>query len=203
MTPTARDGFSVIEALVVLMIAGTALLLVFQVGVDGAQTGFRLGRRALATADAEPGIGSLRTVIRGARLGDRPRVLAAGPVGDTRGFTAAASLDRAGLCGEAGPAGRLSVRLEATEAGDLLTCARAGGASSVLIDLRPTRARFSYSDDATTWRATARPPKTATPGRRLYVRLTSDDGTLDIVEESAAFPEAAKLALPPPPAPAL
>lgn len=202
MTPTTRDGFSVIEALVVLMIAGTALLLVFQVGIDGAQTGFRLGRRALATADAEPGIGSLRTVIRGARFGDRPRTLA-GPVGNTRGFTTAASLDRAGLCGEAGPAGRLSVRLEATAEGDLLTCAAAGGTATVLIDLRPTRARFSYSDDAAVWRATARPPRTAAPGRRLYVRLTSDDGTLDIVEESAPFPEAEKTTPPPPPAPAL
>ncbi len=39
-------GFSLIEALIVLIVAGFALMLVFAIGGQAARTGFALGRRA-------------------------------------------------------------------------------------------------------------------------------------------------------------
>lgn len=200
MTPRGRRGFSVIEALVVLMITGTALLLVFEIGVKGAETGFRMGRRALDAADAEPGLDSLRIIIRGARFGDRPRAFVRPAAGDARGFAADVSLDRAGVCGPAGPIGRLELRLTASQGGDLLTCGRAGERPRVVLDLSPARGRFSYSDDGAVWRNTAGGDRArAASNRKLYVRLTSDDGALDLVEETAPFPAPVVQAVPPPP----
>ena len=49
----ARQGFSLIEALVVLLVAGAALMLVFSVGVRSTETAFRLGRRALDGSSRE------------------------------------------------------------------------------------------------------------------------------------------------------
>ena len=50
ISPHRSAGFSLIEALIVLLVAGMALMLVFSIGGESARTGFRLGRRALAAA---------------------------------------------------------------------------------------------------------------------------------------------------------
>ncbi len=183
-----RAGFSILEALIVLAISGTALLLIFEMGASGSQRGFRLGNRALAAADAEPGAGSLRTIVRGARF-DVVRPVATlervrGPVGDSRTFSTPASLDRSTACAPAGPAPAVSLILSSTTHGDILTCRTTeDGPAIILIDLTPSRGRLSYSEDAVVWRdswARRSPPATG----RLYVRLTSDDGTVDIVEQA-------------------
>ncbi|HRD29948.1 MAG TPA: hypothetical protein PLO65_16750, partial [Caulobacter sp.] len=95
MPRSHRSGFSVLEAIIVLAISGTALLLVFEMGVSGSQRGFRLGNQALSAADAEPGAGSLRAIIRGARFDSAGRSTAGarGPVGDARVFSTPVSVD--------------------------------------------------------------------------------------------------------------
>lgn len=194
MSRNNRSGFSVLEAIIVLAISGTALLLVFEMGVSGSQRGFRLGNRALAAADADAGAGSLRAIIRGARF-DSARQAAAGargPIGDARGFSTPVSVDRATVCAPAGP-GSLQLALTSTPRGDLLTCsAGRDNPPRTLLDLRPSRGQFTYSEDAVLWRSTwtrRSPP----PGRRLYVRLTSLDGRTDIVEVVDFEPDPAEI----------
>jgi hypothetical protein len=186
------------EALVVLIVAGMALMLVFAIGGRAAQTGFQLGRRALAVADGEVAQDELRGLIRGLVLppaGVDPHDLAMPPfVGDARGFAGDVVLDRAGLCAPAGPAGVLLVALEARPDGDLITCGPKTGARTVVADLRPRRARFAYSLDGGSWsdQWTSRPDWT--PGRRdpaerrLFVRLASDDGRFELIERATSGP---------------
>ena len=58
-------GFSLIEALVVLVVTGAALMLVFSVGARSTEIAFRLGRRALDLADRQVSTDALRVMIRG------------------------------------------------------------------------------------------------------------------------------------------
>ena len=64
----------------------------------------------------------------------------------------------------------------------MLTCARAPGVTPVvLMDFRPARAAFRYSEDGAAWRDSWR-RATPPPDGRLFVRLTTSDGAVDIVE---------------------
>ena len=97
----AKPGFSLIEALIVLIVAGLALMLVFSIGGQAARTGFALGRRALTVADSEVSQDELRALV-GALVvppsGADPAKLKLDPfVGDAHGFTADAILTRPGL----------------------------------------------------------------------------------------------------------
>jgi hypothetical protein len=191
-------GFSLMEALVVLIVAGMALMLVFAIGGRAARTGFQLGRRALAVADGEVAGDEVRGLIRGLALPPAtidPRDVGLHPfVGDARGFQAEVVLDRAGLCALAGPAGLVQVTLEAQADGDLVTCRTNTGARTVVADLRPRRARFAYSADGAAWsdQWTSRPDWTVRRGyaaeRRLFVRLASDDGRFELIERATSGP---------------
>lgn len=174
-----RAGFSVIEALVVLLIGGAALLMIFQVGVQGSQTGLRLGNRALSVADAEPGIESLRLILRGLARSSRSGAAAEG---DARGLLATVDLERPTLCAGAGPAHTLELRLVSRGNAENLTCGHTRGEPEVLLELGATRGRFSYSADGRVWRSQLRdvPAEGA-----LYLRLSTDDGVIDIVEQAA------------------
>jgi prepilin-type N-terminal cleavage/methylation domain-containing protein len=193
-----RDGFSLIEALIVLLVAGMALMLVFSIGGGAARTGFQLGRRALAAADGEVAEDELRALVAGLRLapgGADPQALKLLPlVGDARGFAADAVLARPGLCGPAGPVGRLRVAIESRPDGDEVTCQAGSAPVAVVADLAPRRARFAYSPDGTHWsdRWTSPPPATdpkAEPVEQaLYVRLASEDGQVDIVARASSGP---------------
>lgn len=179
-----RPGFSIVEALVVLLVTGAALTLIFEVGVFGAQSGFRLGRRALAAADGEPGAESFRAIVRGMDFGGRPEAFDRISNGDARGWIARVNLDRPTLCADAGPFQHIQIRLKTTAEGDLLTCSADGATEPVvMMDLRPSRARFSYSDDGEHWRNRLPSGGAAQGMQRLYVRLATDDGRLDIAEE--------------------
>jgi type II secretory pathway pseudopilin PulG len=194
-----RAGFSLIEALIVLIVAGMALMLVFSIGGQAARTGLALGRRALTVADAEVSQDELRAVVGALVIppaGADPAELKIDPfVGDAHGFTADAVLTRPGLCGEAGPAGRLIVAIDAQAGGDLVTCQARGGAAIVVADLRPRRARFSYSADGASWRdAWSPPPPAAAALRRplaeqsVLVRLASDDGRIEWIDRATSGP---------------
>jgi hypothetical protein len=193
----AEAGFSLIEALIVLLVAGMALMLVFSIGGDSARTGFQLGRRALAAADGEVAEDELRGLIASLQLPparvDPAKVKLAPFAGDDRGFAADAVLARPGLCGPAGPTGRLRVAIETHADGDEVTC-QAGVAAPVMVaDLRPRRARFSYSSDGAHWSDSLAPPTSFDPKAEpvelsLYIRLASDDGVVDVVGRASSGP---------------
>jgi type II secretory pathway pseudopilin PulG len=200
LTPRAASnaGFSLIEALIVLLVGGMALMLVFSIGGQSARTGFALGRRALAAADAEVARDEVRSLIDALQLApagaDPARLKLAPPSGFARGFAANAVLARPGVCGPTGPAGRLVVAIQSRPDGDVVVC-QAGGAPAVVVaDLTPRRARFSYSADGAAWSDRWRAPepsfdRNAAPREQaVYIRLASDDGVVDVVGRASSGP---------------
>ncbi|HXQ17722.1 MAG TPA: hypothetical protein VN814_24150 [Caulobacteraceae bacterium] len=193
-----------IEALVVLLVAGMALMLVFAIGGQSARTGFALGRRALAAADDDVSQDQLRSLIRDLTptpIGVDPAALGLAPfIGDAAGFEGEAVLDRAGACGEAGPVGRLHVAIETRPDGDVVTCQTGAGPPRLVADLRPRRVRFAYSTDGEQWRggwsapavgptlATAGPVRPSRVPVSVLIRLASDDGRIELVERASSGP---------------
>lgn len=203
-----EDGFSLIEALVVLAVAGMALMLVFAAASRATQAAFGLGRLALGAADGEVADDGFRVLVAGMQIAPGPA--AQGRLDDVRfegrpeAFRGTAVLARAGACAGAGPAGVVEVELVGRADGDVVVC-RGGGEQAVLLELK-TRAAFAYSEDGRVWSArwTDAPVFGASASlaprrsRRLFVRLAGADGRTEIVAVTdRARPEAA----PAPPAP--
>ena len=193
----ANDGgFSLMEAMVVLIIGGMALMLVFAIGGRAAGIGFGLGRRALAVTDGELAEDNLRELMHGVSI--PPAEAGSGNPGiavfngGPQGFEGDAILGRSTLCASAGPVQRLRVRIEPLPDGDRVTCAAGAGAPRVAADLRPRRASFAYSTDGVRWGAhwTSTPdigPATTGPrARSVYIRLASADGAVEILEAAAS-----------------
>lgn len=201
-----RRGFSLIEALVVLTVAGAALMLIFSVGVRSTEIAFRLGRRALDLADRQVSTDALRVVIRGLAIssaGPEVRSDAIEAAGTPRGFSGSAVLATATPCAGSGPSERIAVFLVGGAGGDVVACQVNGGPAVVLADLRPRRARFSYSGDGARWRDAWR----ATPDlmdrvrapreQGVYVRLATDDGRIEVIERATSGrPDLATAAVP-------
>lgn len=188
-----RRGFSLIEALVVLAVAGAALMLIFSVGVRSTEIAFRLGRRALDLADRQVSTDALRVVVRGLVIPPAgPQAGASNAGGAPREFGGPAVLATATPCARSGPAARVAVSLVGDAGGDMITCRADDGPAAVLADLRPRRARFSYSEDGVRWRESWR----ATPDlidrarspreRGVYVRLATDDGQIEVIERATS-----------------
>jgi hypothetical protein len=194
----SRAGFSLIEALIVLIVAGMALMLVFEIGGGAARTGFSLGRRALAVADGEVADDQVRTLIAALQpppANIDPAALKLAPfAGDARGFSADAVLTRAGLCGAPGPVGRLRVAVVSRPGGDAVMCQAGAGAWTEVADFAPRRVRFSYSGDGREWRdswsspAPSSDPRAEPAEQAVYVRLASDDGEVDVVGRASSGP---------------
>jgi type II secretory pathway pseudopilin PulG len=190
-----KAGFSLIEALIVLVVAGFALMLVFSIGGQAARTGFALGRRALTVADGEISQDELRALV-GALVvppaGVDPAKLKLDPlVGDAQGFAADAVLTRPGLCGPPGPAGRLRIAIDPQAGGDLVTCQARGQAPIVVADLRPRRARFAYSADGASWSDVWSPPlgpHGPAAAQSVFIRLYSDDGRVEWIDRATSGP---------------
>ena len=192
---TRRRGFSLIEALIVLAVAGAALMLIFSVGLRSTEIAFRLGRRALDVADRQLATDALRGVIRGLTItptGSPPPARGGEVFGDARGFSGPAVLAAATPCAGSGPLGRVTITLVGDGKGDVVTCQADGGPATALVDLRPRRARFSYSDDGLRWRDAWRDTPELTAGiqnpreRAVYVRLATDDGRIEVVERATS-----------------
>ena len=190
-----RRGFSLIEALIVLAVAGAALMLIFSVGLRSTEIAFRLGRRALDVADRQLATDALRGVIRGLTItptGSTAPARGAEVVGGARGFSGPAVLTFATPCAGSGPLARVTITLVGDGKGDVVTCQADGGPATALIDLRPRRARFSYSDDGLRWRDAWRDAPELTAGiqnpreRAVYVRLATDDGRIEVVERATS-----------------
>jgi hypothetical protein len=184
-----------------LLVAGMAIMLVFAIGGQSARTGFSLGRRALSVADAQLAEDQLRGIVRGLVLAPRetdPKSLGLTPLnGDARGFRGLVLLDRAGLCGEAGPAEEVKMALETRPDGDAVTCQSGSSPAVLLDDLSPRRATFAYSVDGAHWTDTIAAPPATGPSRvatavrspqTVYIRLASTDGRIDIVEKATSGP---------------
>ena len=190
-----RGGFSLIEALVVLAVAGAALILIFSVGVRSSEIAFRLGRRALDLADRQVSTDALRALVRGLVVpptGPGTRTGLSDSAGTSRGFVGPAILATATPCAPSGPSARIAVSLVGDAKGDVVACQADDGPTVVLADLRPRRARFSFSEDGVrwreSWRATpdlldrVRPPRE----QGVYVRLATDDGRIEVIERATS-----------------
>ncbi len=191
-------GFSLIEALVVLAIGGMALAIIFSIGVKAGDTGFGLGRRALAASDADVAISDLRSVLRSLDVRptqtfapdtDRPLIATADRI------EADMVMERATQCAPQGWAGRLTLALE-PEGGRVALRCIVGGRVRTLMTLSNPESAFSYSTDGVSWSegfvniADASSTRELPRSKRVWVRL-SGDPQVDIVEmATSGRPEA-------------
>ena len=181
----ARDGFSLIEALVVLAVSGMALAIIFSIGVKAGDSGFALGRRAMSAADRDVAIEDTRSIIRSIDV--RPaRTFLSGVdrpfVGTPERFEGDAVMERATSCGPAGWAGRLVLVVEQEATGRALVC-RAGALKTVLLRTSHLGATLSYSNDGRLWMTSLTNLPADGAGFRdltaatLYVRFNGGPGT--------------------------
>ena len=185
-------GFSLIEALVVLAVGGMALAIIFSIGVKAGDTGFALGRRAMAVADTDIAVGDLRATFRSlslppARLFD-PKLDT--PIeGDSERITAPVVMERATQCAPQGWAGQLILTLEQSGDNAVVFCA-AAGRKVPLLTISNATARFSYSIDGLTWmpRYSSLPPPGASlseaRSQRVFVRMHANRS--DIIEQASS-----------------
>jgi prepilin-type N-terminal cleavage/methylation domain-containing protein len=148
-----RQGFSLIEALVVLVIGGMALAIIFNIGVKAGDTGFGLGRRAIAAADSDIVIGDIRSVIRSLAL--RPSALFIPAIdrpviGSASRLEGDMVMERATQCAPLGWSGRMVLSIETRGDQTVLVCS-AGNRSTVLTTVAGNVARFAYSRDGQSW----------------------------------------------------
>lgn len=175
-----------------------ALAVIFTIGTKAGDTGFGLGRRAMAASDSDIAISDLRSIIRSLAL--RPPSTFQGDtdvpvIGQVDRFEADVVMERANQCGPLGWAGRVLLTIELNGGRRQLVC-EAAGRKTVLIDLGGQPASFSYSRDGRTWsdRYTNAPQDgqeaTDLQSETLWVRLASP-GFGDVIEAaSSGSPEA-------------
>lgn len=193
LTRTARAGFSLIEALVVLAIGGMALAIIFSIGVKAGDAGFSLGRRAMSAADLDVSVSDARVMIRSIAL--RPpetfnAVIDRPLVGGADRLEADVVMERATQCAPQGWAGRMILVVERRGGQGMLTC-EAGGEAATLITTSDPTARLSYSTDGVTW-SDAYESATQAEGSddgpmqsiRLYVRFQG--GAVDVMDAAGS-----------------
>lgn len=191
-----RSGFSLIEALVVLAIGGMALAIIFSIGTKAGDTGFKLGRGAMAAADRDVAFGDLRTVMRSFALRPPGTFLAdvdEPVVGDESRLAGEVVMRRATVCAPEGWAGRMTLLVESYESGRRLSCER-DGLRIPLLELPRGSGRFTYSQDGASWttRYSNDPSGFDAPadvtGLRLFVRFEGSVDDVDIVEGLTSGP---------------
>lgn len=183
----SRAGFSLIEALVVLAIGGMALAIIFSIGIKAGDTGFQLGRRALAAADLDIAISDTRAIIRSIAL--RPPETFDPKIdhpitGEARRFEADIVALRATQCMPLGWAGRVVLMVESVGPARQLVC-EAGDRRIMLLSTTDREAQLSYSRDGVNWSDFYR-TEVQTPGSgeilstQLFVRFRG--GALDVMD---------------------
>lgn len=202
---TAKAGFTLIEALVVIAITSLIAGLLFTIGARGGQTVLRLGNRALDTADSQLARDTFRSVITSLVVPPLvSQVQADGGVdmtGEDDGLTGdAAQLSghwlglRATACGRTGDVGRMVLALTSAAGHTVLTCQLEDATPITLLDLGAREVHFQYSEDGVTWTDTwdvepGEPVEnSANPSadlRRVYVKLASADGQGDLLALTA------------------
>ncbi|WP_426039845.1 type II secretion system protein [Brevundimonas sp. DC300-4] len=190
-----RLGFSLIEALVVLAISGMALAVIFTIGTKAGDTGFGLGRRAMAASDNDIAISDLRSIIRSVALQPPSTFQMQGgtPVsGRGDRLEAQVVMERANQCGPLGWAGPIVLSVVLDRDRSQLLC-EAGGRVSVLLDLGGSAGSFSYSRDGRRWtRAYTNLPQDAAQATDLrsetvWIRFASSS-VGDVVEVASSGP---------------
>ncbi|QYF86441.1 prepilin-type N-terminal cleavage/methylation domain-containing protein [Brevundimonas sp. PAMC22021] len=190
---SARPGFSLIEALVVLAIGGMALAIIFSIGVKAGDTGFSLGRRAMSAADLDVSISDARSLIRSIALRppetfnaviDRP-VLARADRLEVDVVT-----ERATQCAPVGWAGRMTLSVQRQNGQGVLSC-EIDGRTATLITTSDPSARLSYSTDGVTWSDGFEPAERTgafNDGQmrsvRLFVRFQG--GAIDVLDAAGS-----------------
>lgn len=191
MSPVRRrPGFSLIEALVVLAIGGMALAIIFSIGVKAGDTGFALGRRAMAAADADVAVSDLRAIVRSIALRP-PATMRAGVdrplVGTAERLEADAVMERATLCAPQGWAGRLVLSVEDHDGAKALFCQAGARPRVLLIALDGDAPGLSYSQNGSDWSAlfATRPAEVVEVGgfvsQTLWVRVNGGRAA-DVIE---------------------
>lgn len=195
---TSRSGFSLIEALVVLAIGGMALAIIFSIGTKAGETGFGLGRRAMAASESDVAASDLRTVIRSIALRPSATILSGvdrPTTGDARKLESDVVMERATQCAPEGWAGRLTLEVEPRGGGSALVCS-AGDRKATLVVTPGKGAALSYSTDGVEWSpvfSNARSSQAAFEQPRseiVWVRFAAPP-VIDVVESaSSGRPEA-------------
>lgn len=192
-SPLHRPGFSLIEALVVLAISGMALAIIFSIGVKAGDSGFALGRRAMAAADMDVSIGDVRSLFRSVSV--RPAAMFRRSqdhplIGSRLRFEGEIVAERATLCSPAGWSGQLVLTVERKDSDATLMC-RAGGQSVELLRTPGASAGLSYSRDGRTWTTMfdSTPPDRseleAPRSEALFIRF-QDGARLDIIDRAGS-----------------
>lgn len=186
-----RQGFSLIEALVVLAVGGMALAIIFGIGISAGDAGFALGRRALSAADGDIANGDLRTIIRSLSISPvalrRPddRQI----VGEATRIEGEVVMERGTACAPQGWSGLLTLTVEGEGPTRALVCR--GAREARLIPLPRGAPAFAYSTDGLAWT-----PRFSTLDQvadqdgtvrstRLWVRFSAPP-VVDIVETAAS-----------------
>lgn len=186
--PADRGGFSLIEALVVLAIGGMALAVIFSIGVKAGDTGFHLGRRAMAVADTDISVSDARTLIRSIAVRPPETFNEATDLQiDGRSDLLQADIvaERANQCTSVGWAGRIRLSVENTGPERQLIC-EAGDKRVVLLSTTDREAALSYSTDGVLWSDSYVSPKRQVVreggmrSTRLFVRFRG--GAVDLIE---------------------
>lgn len=199
MLTTRRSGFSLVEALVVLAIGGMALAVIFSIGVKAGDTGFALGRRAMAAADQDVALGDLRVILRSLDL--RPPQLIAEEVdspivGTSTRLEATVVLEQATACGPQGWAGSMVLSLIPHEGGGAGLYCQAGDREVALMTW--TRERplgFRFSTDKQVWTESFSTPLVRAPleeallSQSLWISFSSQTGGQVIEEVTSGQPE--------------
>lgn len=193
LSPTRhRSGFSIIEALVVLAIGGMALAIIFSIGIKAGDTGFGLGRRAMAAADTELSTQDLRSLLRSFLV--RPEATFVSGVdrpieGSSGRLTGDAVMERATQCGPQGWSGELTLEIEQQQGLVSIVCL-VDDRRVVLASGPGTQGGFQYSSDGgATWTDTwSNAPISRSPeprSVRVWFRVVGP-GSLIIVETSGS-----------------
>lgn len=204
-TRRSRSGFSVLEAMIALVITGLALTLIFSIGNRASTGGFSLGRRVLSITDHQIEALSFRALIEGlvvpSALDSAPANMGlrvVGPanlVGTPTKLSGSAVLGRDTICADAGPVTQIELEVQSQGGRSQLVCKIKAQPPVVLMDFGRKSVRFAYSQDGNIWRdyINVRPgaftPKefdTRFRARSYYVRLWSDDLSVLYLEKATS-----------------
>jgi uncharacterized membrane protein YgcG len=200
-----KAGFTLLEAMTVIAITGLTVSLIYTVGMRGVFTGFRLGNRALSTADMEVAKTAYRDVV--ASLVIPPVAVSSQAAEDELSQRIDDSfvgtpVEVAGRliamretpCALTGADGRISLTFETDDSGTTLFCSldegEGAGEPVELMRLRFGPAAFSYSEDGLEWfedwtvERGLPVDRQALPNgelRRVLIRLAGADGDGELI----------------------
>lgn len=177
-----RAGFSLIEALVVLAIGGMALAVIFSIGLKAGNSGFTLGRKAMAASDLDVAHNDIRTLIQSFELRPRQGYVLASDIplnGSATSFEGQVVLKKSTGCAPRGWAGTARLSIVKTDKDQQLICNMGGQEQALHVWPSGSTARFSYSRNGETWYdhipelPPLDPELLSIPSHTLWIRFTT------------------------------